>query len=78
MKKVTHFKQYISTWKMQKANYSKVACTTQKNVAYRGGKKSIDRHDGPRKRKVALFQNSNFLILEHWLKIQLLVQIYLF
>lgn len=41
MKKVTHFKQYISTWKMQKANYSKVACTTQKNVAYCGGEKSI-------------------------------------
>lgn len=40
MKKVTHFKQYISTWKMQKANYSKVACTTQ-NVAYCGRKKSM-------------------------------------
>lgn len=77
MKKVTHFKQYISTWKMQKENYSKVVCTTQKNVAYCGKKKKhLYRHDGPRKRKVALFQNSNFLILEHWLKVQLLVQIF--
>ena len=42
MKKVMHFKQYISTWKMQKANYSKVACTTQKKFTYCGRKsKSI-------------------------------------
>lgn len=49
--------------------------TEEVYLLWKKKQKHLYRHDGPRKRKVALFQNSKFLILEHWLKIQLLIQI---